>query len=67
MLRQTMIGRFGTVTVDEARSTARRLLGAAAAGGDPVGEKKERRQTCVTVAGVCDWYLAAAEDGRLRR
>ncbi len=42
VLRQTMIGRYGTVTPDEARAAARRLLGAAASGADPISEKSVR-------------------------
>jgi integrase len=65
VLRQATLGRYGTVTVDEARSHAKRLLGAAAGGGDPVGERREARQTGLTVAEVCDWYMERAESGRL--
>lgn len=65
VLRQALVGRYGTITVDEARSLARRLLGAAAGGGDPVGDKKSARQAGVTVAEVCDWYIKEAEAGRI--
>jgi integrase len=65
VLRQSALGRYGNITVDEARTAARRLLGAAAGGGDPVGEKKTRRQAGITVAEVCSWYLEAAEAGSL--
>jgi len=64
-IQQETIGRFGTLTPDEARARARKTLGAAAAGGDPVGAKKAARQKGVTVAEVCDWYLEEAESGRL--
>ncbi len=37
-LRQSTVGRYGTVTTDEARGKARKTLGKAAGGGDPVGE-----------------------------
>ena len=65
VLRQATIGRYGTVTVDEARTRARKLLGAAAGGGDPIGERKRSRQTGLTIAEVCDWYLEQATSGRL--
>src|SRR5262245_36170363 len=64
-LRQATLGRYGTITPEEARKLARRTLGAAAGGGDPVGDKKETRQKSVTVAEVCDWYLREAQAGRL--
>jgi hypothetical protein len=65
VLRQTRFGRYGTVTLDEARTTARRLLGAAAGGADPLGERKRERQAGMTVAEICDWYLEASEAGQL--
>jgi integrase len=64
-LRQATIGRYGTLTPDQARKLARNTLGAAASGSDPVGEKKSARQPTITVAEVCDWYLEQAQSGRL--
>ena len=64
-LRQATIGRYGTLTPDDARVLARKTLGAAASGRDPVGEKKEARQPGITVSQICDWYLEQAEAGRI--
>jgi integrase len=64
-LRQATIGRYGTLTVVEARAKARRLLAAAASGGDPVGDQRRARQIGVTVGEVVDWYLHETESGRL--
>ena len=64
-LRQETLGRLGTVTADEARTKAKKTLGAAAAGSDPVGEKKVARQRGITVGEICDWYLDEAEGGGL--
>jgi len=64
-LRQKTLGRFGTVTVDEARTAARKLLGAASAGADPVGASRAKRQAGMTVAEVCDWYFREVDAGRL--
>lgn len=64
-LRQATIGRYGAVTTDEARVLAKKLLGAATGGRDPVGEKKAAQQAGVTVADVCDWYIREAEAGRI--
>ncbi len=64
-LRQQNVGRYGTVTVDQARKIARALLGAAQAGGDPIGAAKEKRKAGITVGEVCDWYLAQVDAGRL--
>lgn len=64
-LRQATIGRYGKLTTEEARALARRTLGAATAGGDPVGDRHASRRLGVTVAEVCDWYLEQAKTGRL--
>jgi hypothetical protein len=64
-LRQANIGRYGTVTVEQARRKAKAMLGAAGAGGDPLGERLASRRAGVTVAEVCDWYLDQADAGRL--
>jgi integrase len=64
-LRQETIGRLGILTPDQARGRAKQILGAAASGGDPVGEKRAARQKGITVGEVCDWYLTEAEAGRL--
>jgi integrase len=64
-LRQATIGRYGTLTVDQARAKAKRLLGAAAGGGDPVGDQQRARQAGVTIGEIVDWYLGEAESGRL--
>jgi integrase len=65
ILRQATIGRHGPLTVDEARVKAKKLLGAAASGGDPVGNQHAARKAGITVAEVCDWYLKEAEAGRI--
>ena len=64
-LRQATIGRYGTLTPDYARALARKTLGAAASGSDPVGDRKKDREPGITVSQVCDWYLEQAEAGRI--
>jgi hypothetical protein len=64
-LRQTVLGRYGNITVEEGRTIAKRMLGAAAGGADPIGEKHRVRQSGLTVSQLCDWYLEQAESGRL--
>lgn len=64
-LRQATIGRYGTLTVEQARVLARKFLGAAASGNDPVGDKRRDRQLGISVSQVCDWYLEQAEAGRI--
>ncbi|KPA20425.1 Transposase [Shimia sp. SK013] len=54
--RRVTIGQHGVLTADEARKRARQLLGDVAHGGDPSGEKQDRRRA-PTVAGLCDRFL----------
>jgi integrase len=64
--RQATIGRYGTITADQARKLARRTLAAAANGEDPVGKVRSNRQPAITIAEICDWYLEQATVGRIR-
>jgi hypothetical protein len=49
------IGRFGTLTVDQARRRAKSLLGAAAVGEDPAAERDAKRRE-LTVSALADLY-----------
>jgi len=62
--RRIVLGRFGVMTVEQARDEARIKLGDVAKGIDPADEKKSARDG-VTVGQLCDWYLTEAEAGRL--
>ena len=62
--RRIVIGRYGLITVEEARREARALLGKVAKGIDPA-EEGENARDAITVAEICDWYLAEAEAGRI--
>jgi Arm DNA-binding domain len=64
--RQATLGRYGTITPDQARKLARRILAAVANGEDPVGTVRNNRQPAITIAEVCDWYLEQATVGRIR-
>jgi len=61
--RRIVLGRFGVLTVEQARDKARIKLGLIAEGNDPAEGSDERES--ITVAEVCDWYLAEAEAGRI--
>ena len=63
--RRIMIGRYGVMTVEEARREAKTVLGKIAKGVDPLEEKETAAGQATTVAEVCDWYLAEAEAGRI--
>src|SRR5438093_590426 len=63
--RRFTIGRHGAPwTPDTAREEARRLLGDIVRGADPAAVKCETRHA-MTVAELCDAYLADAAVGRL--
>jgi len=62
--RRMVLGRFGVITVEQARDEARIKLGDVARGQDPADEKRTSREG-VTVGQLCDWYLSEAEAGRL--
>lgn len=60
--RRVTIGLHGPVTAEEARTSAKVLLGRVARGEDPAEEKATRRGS-LTVAELCADYLKAAEAG----
>lgn len=62
--RRLVLGRYGVMTVEQARDEARIKLGDVARGLDPADEKAARKGG-PTVGELCDWYLQEAESGRL--
>lgn len=61
--RRRVIGRFGLMTVEEARRNARVLLGDVAKGTDPIEEAKRLKGH--TIEEICSWYLERAEAGKI--
>mgnify|MGYP005852639379 CR=1 FL=1 len=62
--RRSKIGRYGVLTVDQARDIAKVKLGQVVVGRDPAEEIREARKS-ITVSELCDWYLAEARAGRI--
>ena len=62
--RRVVLGRYGVLTVEQARDQARIKLGQVASGSDPAEERAASREA-ITVAEVCDWYLREATAGRI--
>src|ERR1700730_7846869 len=60
--RMFSVAKVGTVTPDEARAKARRLLAEVDDGGDPKERRTEAREA-LTVVELCSQYLAAARAG----
>lgn len=62
--RRVKLGRFGVMTVEQARDDARIKLGMIAAGKDPAAERVQGRDD-IRIANLCDWYLLEARAGRI--
>ena len=54
--RQMSIGRFGTITVEQARTKAKSVLGDVAQGKDPASERAKARRV-MTVTELCTLYM----------
>ena len=52
--RRIVLGRFGVITIEQARDEARIMLGDVARGLDPAEDKQAARDG-VTVGQLCDW------------
>lgn len=61
-IRRVTIGAYGPFTVELARKRAEEIIRAASEGRDPQREKQEAREA-ITVAELCEEYLAAARAG----
>ncbi|CAH1653385.1 Site-specific recombinase XerD [Hyphomicrobiales bacterium] len=62
--RKLAIGRVGTLTTEEARNATRLRIAEVTQGADPSAERQKVRKA-ITVAELCDLYLAEAE-GRVK-
>lgn len=60
--RRIVLGRYGVLTVEQARKQAIMKLGAVAGGADPAEERAQSR-AAITIREVCNWYLENAEAG----
>ena len=62
--RRVTLGKHGTITTDQARKRAKRLLGEVASGQDPAERLAEQKRD-ITVRDLCDIYLAALDKGEI--
>jgi integrase len=62
--RRLTLGRVGVLTPYQARTLAGDKLHAIAHGADPSAERRAARKA-MTVAELCDWYLADAPEGKI--
>lgn len=63
LVRKVTLGAFGKVTVEQARVEAKRILARAALGQDEAGERAKRRAE-MTIAQLCEEYLAEGCEGK---
>jgi integrase len=56
-VKRKTLGRFGELTVEQARKEAQKFLGQVASGQDPITEKKEALTKSVTLKEAFDIYL----------
>jgi integrase len=76
-IRQIVLGRYGVLTVDEARKLAKQNLGQVVEGSDPAQRRHSQRKQ-MTIAELCDLYFAEGtatkkastlkiDEGRIKR
>jgi len=56
-VKRITLGRYGNLTVEQARGEAMKLLGEVATGRDPIGEKETERVKGITLQQAFDDYL----------
>lgn len=57
-VRRITLGRYGVLTVEQARREAQKLLGKIASGTDPIAEREEKKAQAVTLIEVFETYKA---------
>lgn len=62
--RRVKLGRFGIMTLEQAREVAKIKLGQVASGNDPAEESRRVRKD-MNVSEMCEWYLTEARSGRI--
>lgn len=61
-VRRQTVGRYGELTVEQARKEAQKLLGRIASGVDPIAERREAQAQSVTLAEVFEAYLSTRKN-----
>jgi len=61
-VKRITLGRYGKLTVEQARKEAMKILGMVMSGKDPAAEKKAKRAKQVTLLEAFDDYLLARKD-----
>lgn len=66
-VRRMTLGKYGKLTVEQARNEAKKILGKIATGIDPIAERKERLARGVSLRETFDDYLQARKALKLSR
>jgi integrase len=61
-VKRITLGKYGVITVEEARKQAKTLLGQIARGDNPIAEKKSNKIKLMTLDSVFNDYLKARKD-----
>jgi polyhydroxyalkanoate synthesis regulator phasin len=61
-VKRITLGKYGAITVEEARKQAKNLLGQIARGDNPIAEKKSNKIKLMTLDSVLNDYLKARKD-----
>lgn len=61
-VKRITLGKYGAITVEEARKQAKNLLGQIARGDNPIAEKKSNKIKLMTLDAVLNDYLKARKD-----
>lgn len=61
-VKRITLGKYGAITVEEARKQAKNLLGQIARGDNPIAEKKTNKIKMMTLDSVFNDYLKARKD-----
>ena len=61
-VKRMTLGKYGALTVEQARNEAKKLLGKIATGIDPIAEQKEEKIKLITLQEVFDAYLVARSE-----
>jgi len=61
-VKRITLGRYGNLTVEQARKEAMKLLGEVAGGKDPVGEKQTAKFQALSLEAIFKDYLATRKD-----
>lgn len=61
-VKRITLGKYGNLTVEQARKQAMKVLGEVATGSDPIAEKREKQLKGVTLDEVFEGYLKTRKD-----